>query len=103
MRPSGRTAAEEGLQSLNKTGTTPITPNRCPREHGPADRPRSLLTTPSVPELPHAGEHHRDSALIGGGDYLGVLHRAPRLDDGAHPRARRFFYPVGERKERVGS
>src|SRR5216110_1216617 len=29
-----------------------------------------------VPELAHAGEHHRQAMLVGGRDHVGVLHRA---------------------------
>ncbi len=56
-----------------------------------------------VPELPDAGEHHRDPVPVGGGDHLRVFHGAARLDDRADPRPGGFFYPVGEWKERVGS
>ena len=33
-----------------------------------------------MPEVAHAGEHHRHAALVGGGDHLLVAHRAARLD-----------------------
>ena len=34
----------------------------------------------SMPEMPHAGEHHRHAVLVGGGDHLVVAHRAAGLD-----------------------
>src|SRR3954468_19058781 len=37
----------------------------------------------SVPEVPHAGEHHRHSPFVGGGDHLIVAHAAAGLDDRA--------------------
>ena len=35
-----------------------------------------------MPEVSHAGEHHRDPEPVGGGDHLGVARRAARLDAG---------------------
>ena len=46
----------------------------------PAACAASTAARPSVPEVAHAGEHHRDAALVGGGDHLVVAHRAARLD-----------------------
>ena len=43
------------------------------------DLPARLL---SVPEVPHAGEHHRHAVLVGGGDDFLVAHRAAGLDHG---------------------
>src|SRR5207245_10472675 len=57
----------------------------------------------SVTELPDAGEHHREAQPIGGGCDLVVLDGAARLNDRPHPGRSGLFYPVGERKERVGS
>jgi hypothetical protein len=34
-----------------------------------------------VPEVPHAGQHHRHAALVGRGDHLDVAHGAAGLDD----------------------
>src|SRR5690606_4359340 len=62
----------------------------------PADRVRSM------PEMAHAGEHHRDAALVGGGDDLVVAHRAARLDDGRRADVGDDVEAVAERKERVG-
>src|SRR4029077_4984763 len=44
----------------------------------------------SVAEVPHAGEDHRDAALVRGGDHFRVAHAAARLDHrgGARLRAR---------------
>ena len=41
-------------------------------------RARPSARQRSVPEVPHAGEHHRDAALVGGGDHLVVAHRCRR-------------------------
>src|SRR5258706_11293727 len=35
----------------------------------------------SVAEMPHAGEHHGDAALVGRGDDFRVAHAAAGLDD----------------------
>src|SRR6266853_1026907 len=50
-----------------------------------------------VPELAHAGEHHRQAVLVGGRDHVGVLHGAAGLDDRPHARSRCLFYSVGKR------
>jgi len=39
-----------------------------------------------MPEVPHAGEHHGDAALVGCGDDLGVALAAAGLDHGAGAR-----------------
>ena len=36
----------------------------------------------SMPEVPAAGEHHRQAVLVGRGDHFGVAHRAAGLHDG---------------------
>ena len=43
---------------------------------------RADLALGSVPEVAHAGEDHRDAALIGGSDHLRIAHAASRLDHG---------------------
>ena len=52
-------------------------------------RSRQARTTASVPEVADAGEHHRDAALVGGGDHFVVAHRAARLDHARRRRRRR--------------
>ena len=37
--------------------------------------------TDSVPEVAHAGEHHRQPVFVGGGDHFGIAHRTAGLDD----------------------
>ena len=55
----------------------------------------------SVPEVADAGEHHRDAALVGGGDHLVVAHAAARLDDGDRAVVGDDVEAVAEREERV--
>ena len=50
------------------------------RARGRRRRRQDLHRRTSVPEVAHAGEHHRDAVLVGGGDHLVVAHRAARLD-----------------------
>ena len=48
----------------------------------------------SVPEVAHAGEHHRDAALVGRGDHFVVAHAAAGLDHRAsRPPRRRTSRP----------
>ncbi len=56
----------------------------------------------SVPEVPHARQHHREAQRIGCGDHFGVLHAAARLGDGRDTRPRRRLDAIGEREEGVG-
>ena len=51
-----------------------------PSCRAPADRGEAPVA--SVPEMPLAGEDHRQPAFVGGGDDLFVAHRPARLDDG---------------------
>ena len=52
--------------------------------------------------MPHAGEHHRDARLVGGGDHLVVAHRAAGLDDRGRAGLDRREQAVGEGEEGVG-
>ena len=54
-----------------------------------------------MPEMPHAGEHHGDAALVGCPDDFVVAHAAAGLDDGARARVDHHIEPVAERKEGV--
>ena len=58
--------------------------------------------SPSVSEVPPAGEHHRQAVLVGGRDHFGVAHRAARLDDGRRAGGGDRVEAVAKRKERVG-
>src|SRR5688572_2776513 len=71
----------------------------CSRPPPPMTR---TFTAGSMAEMPHAGEYHRDAALVGRGDDLGVAQRAARLDHRADAELGRGVEPVAERKERVG-
>ena len=55
----------------------------------------------SVSEMPHAAEHHGHAALVGGGDHLGVAHRAAGLDDAGGAVVDHHVQPIAEREERV--
>ena len=44
-------------------------------------RSRAAARPRSVPEMAHAGEHHREARLVGGRDHFVVAHRAAGLDD----------------------
>ena len=63
----------------------------CSRPPPPTTRTRIA----SVPEVPHAGEDHRDAVRVGGGDHLVVARAAARLDD--RRRAARRSPPRGRR------
>ena len=54
-----------------------------------------------MPEVPHAGEHHGDAVLVGGGDHLVVAHRAARLDHRRGAGLGRREQAVGEGEEGV--
>ncbi len=49
-----------------------------------------------------AGEHHRDAALVGGGDHFVVAHAAARLDHGDGAVVGDDVEAVAKREERVG-
>ena len=55
-----------------------------------------------MPEMPHAGERHGDPGRVGGGDDVGVAHRAAGLDHRCRARLDRRDEPVGEGEEGVG-
>ena len=50
-------------------------------------------------EVAHAGEHHRQSVLVGGGDHLGIAHRTAGLDDRLDPGFGSRVDAVAEREE----
>ena len=55
----------------------------------------------SVPEVPHAGEHHRHAQAVRRRDHLLIAHRAAGLDERCRAVLRRFLHAVREREERV--
>ena len=62
-------------------------PIRPPAKKRPDARVGSLVSRAqrafnSVLKVADAGEHHRHTALIGGGDHLGIAHTATGLDGG---------------------
>ena len=64
---------------------------------GPPMRAARLVT-----EMTYAGEHHREAALVGGGDHLVVAHAAARLDHRRGAGVGDDVEAVAEREERVG-
>ena len=52
--------------------------------------------------MPAAGEHHRQAALVGGGDHFRVAHRSARLHDRGRAGVGDRVEAVAEREERVG-
>src|ERR1700687_3151454 len=56
-----------------------------------------------VAKVPHAGKHHRQTALVGRGDDFGIAHASAGLDDRDRAGVRDDIEAVTKRKERVGS
>ncbi len=67
-----------------------------------ATRSRTISSS-LVPEVPHAGEQHREAGLVGGGDHFVVADRSAGLDHRGRAGFDRGEQPVGEREEGVGS
>ena len=67
----------------------------CPERH-PC---RSLVG--SVPEVADAGENHGNAQLIGGGNYVLILHRPPWLNDRGGSGLGNGFKAIGEGKEGI--
>src|SRR5688572_27479661 len=117
--PSLRAKATSSATSVTATLATPpsravpplpgatntfCTRGLCASRHASAcSRPPDPMTRSfmSMPEVAYAGEHHRDAALVGGGDDFGIAHAAAGLDhrDGAGLGQR--IEAVAERKERI--
>src|SRR5713101_3223477 len=57
----------------------------------------------SVQEVAHAGEDHGQAEPVGGGDNIGIAHRAAWLDHRRGARFRGFFHSIRKGKEGVGS
>ena len=55
-----------------------------------------------MPEMAHSGEHHCETALVGGADHFFVAKRAARLDNRGDTGIGGGDEPVGERKESIG-
>src|SRR5690348_6216541 len=56
----------------------------------------------SMPEMAHAGEHHRNAALVGRRDHLVVAYAAAGLDDRDRAVIGNDVEAVAKRKERIG-
>src|SRR5712692_5703285 len=56
-----------------------------------------------VQEVPHAGEHHSESEPVCSRDHIWIAQRAAWLDHCRRTGFGRFFDPIREREERVGS
>src|ERR1041384_4018102 len=59
----------------------------------------ACLNIGSVPEMPHAGEHHRHAVLVRGGDDFIVALGAAGLDHGLDAEFRGHVQPVAEGEE----
>ena len=55
-----------------------------------------------VPEVPDAGENHRQPQAIGSLDYLLISNRPPRLNNCSCASPGNLFNPVREREKRIG-
>ena len=83
-RPSTlRTFGSRAVPALPGATSTSADARRLRRTSRPARargrrRRRSSTFIASVPEVAHAGEHHRHAVLVGGGDHLGVAHASRR-------------------------
>ena len=70
--------------------------------HGPSrKREGRRLKAPSMPEVAHPGEHHRQPAFVGGGNHVLVADGATGLDDGGGAGFCRRDQAVGEGEECV--
>src|SRR5215831_18956910 len=67
----------------------------------PLPMTRSFIRPRSMPEMTHAGEHHRKPALVRGRDHLVVPHAAAGLDDRLRPGLRHRVNAVADLKESV--
>ena len=67
-------------------------------QSSPAGRCGMLL----VPEMPHAGKHHRHAVLIGGSDHLGIAHRPARLHHGSNTKLGSGVDAIAEREKGIG-
>src|SRR5215510_3518606 len=67
----------------------------------PPPMTRSFIRARSMPEMTHAGEHHGEPLLVGGGDHLVVPHAAAGLDDRFRARLGHRVHAVAEREESI--
>src|SRR5471032_1270852 len=88
----------------------------CASDTGPAKAGPYVLSRPyvrkpaptyvnsdvSVPEVAASGKHHREAALVGGGNHFRILHRPARLHHRRRARVGDGIETVAEREERVG-
>ena len=95
---SGPRASAPRTASCSGCGKDEIEELRLPPNARDEARRRADL----VPEVPHAGEHHRQAGLVGGGDHLLVADRAARLDHRGRAGLGRGEQAVGEGEEGVG-
>ncbi len=56
-----------------------------------------------MPEVPHAGEHHREAQLVRRGDYVVIAHRTARLNHRGDAVLGGFLDAIGKGKKGVGS
>src|SRR5438874_13691640 len=61
----------------------------------------AVIGAGSVPEVANAGQHHRDAALVGGGDDFVVAHAAAGLDHAGGAGIADDVEPIAKREEGV--
>ena len=71
------------------------------RRSAPSSAGRLNCAPASVPEVPLAGEHHRQAVFVGRRNHFGILHRPARLHDGGRTGGRDRVQSVTEREERI--
>src|SRR5690606_28424786 len=79
------TLGSRAVPALPGAQYTRFTRGDCAHFHASAcSRPPPPMTRTftSVPEVAHAGEHHRHAVLVGSRDHFRVADRSARLDDG---------------------
>ena len=86
-------AGVRGLQML----VAPGRPRARRRRRAAPDRAPGRL----VPEVPHAGKHHRQAQPVRRRDHFRVLHRSARLNHRRRAVLRRFLHAIREREEGV--
>src|SRR4029077_8522686 len=110
FRSSGGTATHVATSALpalpgahHTSSTCGLRPSlharACSRPPPPTTRTRMR----SVPEVAHAGEHHRDAVRVGGADDLVVARAAAGLDDRRDPGRDALLEAVREGEERVAA
>src|SRR3546814_7149286 len=83
------------------SGARPLYAVRAGRSRDISPSPEGEGATLSVPEMPHAGKHHRQPGVVRRRDHLVVADRAARLDHAGGARLDRRQQAVGNGEEGV--